>query len=122
MIKKLDSFVLYLETEDHQKYELLKSKSSPMQILKWMSSISSDLAGSNTPKKSTTNTSKSILVPLMMQKFKYSFPVLNGMRSFGVTRVSSYMESYEYRDYVASSTISAQASDPLGQLILKNEK
>jgi hypothetical protein len=25
MIKKLDSFVLYLETDDHQKYELLKS-------------------------------------------------------------------------------------------------
>lgn len=30
MIKKLDHFVLYLETESHEKYELLKSKPSLM--------------------------------------------------------------------------------------------
>ena len=30
MIKKLDNFVLYLETENQEKYELLKSKTIVM--------------------------------------------------------------------------------------------
>jgi len=35
MIKKLDSFVLYLETNSHHKYELLKSTLFSMQTSKW---------------------------------------------------------------------------------------
>jgi hypothetical protein len=119
MIKKLDNFVLYLETEDHQKYELLKSKRLPMQTSRWMSSTSSASADSSTPKRSIMSTSSKMDAPLMMQKFKSSFPVWSGMRSCGAIRVSSYTASYEWRGCAALSTTSARASDPDHQRILR---
>jgi hypothetical protein len=58
MIKKLDDYVLYLETEEGQKYELLKSNTFPMQRLRWRYSTCSNSHESSILTGLTTSTSR----------------------------------------------------------------